>query len=102
MFNENKLDEMSHILDHYMTLVPTVEMEGHHKLSNGSVLDFDDSRFFSVLLGGDQLTVARIRGVQALRDTHVKCVERFEGLLPVVEDWHARMTIMKVITPFAS
>ena len=65
MLNENKLDEMSQILDHYMTLVPTVEMEGHHKLPNGRVLDFDDSRFFSVLIGGDQLTVARIRGVQA-------------------------------------
>ena len=99
MFNENKLDEMR--LDHYMTLVPTVEMEGKHKLPNGSVLDFDDSRFFSILIGGDQLTVPRICGVQALRDTHAKRPDRFEGLLPDVEDWHSRMTIMKVYyTPF--
>lgn len=96
MFNENKLDEMSHILDHYMTLVPTVEIEGHHKLPNGSEIDFDDTRFFSIIFGGDQLTVARMRGVQALRDTHSKRADRFEGLIPVVEDWHARMTVMKV------
>jgi len=38
---------MSHILDHYMTLVPTVEMEGHKKLPNDSEIDFDDTRFFS-------------------------------------------------------
>ena len=40
--------------------------------------------------------MARIRGVQLLRDTHLKRVERFEGLVPVVEDWHTRMTFMIV------
>lgn len=88
---------MSHILDYYMTLVPTIEMEGHHVLPNGGVLEYDDSRFFSLFIGGDQLTVARIRGVQGLRDTEAKCVDRYEGLCPVVEDWHTRMTLMKVI-----
>ena len=58
--------------------------------------DFDDSQFHSNLFGGDQLTVARIRGVQALRDTQDKKVDRFEGLVPVIEDWHSRMTFMKV------
>ena len=96
LHNENKLDEMAKILTHYMKLVPTVEAEGHRKLPNGSVLDFDDTRFFSVLFGGDQLTVARIRGTQIHRDTHDKCVDRFEGVVPVVEDWHSRMTLMKV------
>ena len=71
---------MSHILDHYMTMVPTVEMEEHEKLANGRVLDFDDSRFFFILIGGDQLTVAHVHGVQALHDTHTKCLDRFEGL----------------------
>ncbi len=44
-----------------MTLVPSIEKEGHQVLSNGDILEYDDSRFFSVLIGGDQLTVARIR-----------------------------------------
>ena len=80
-----------------MTLVPTIEMEGHHVLPNGGVLEYDDSRFFSLFIGGDQLTVARIRGVQGLQDTEAKCVDRYEGLCPVVEDWHTRMTLMKVV-----
>ena len=96
LHNENKLDEMGKILAHYMKLVPTVEAEGHLRLPTGSVIDFDDTRFSSILFGGDQLTIARIRGTQALRDTQDKCVDRFEGLHPVVEDWHSRMTLMKV------
>ena len=87
---------MAKILTHYMKLVPTVEEEGHRQLPNGSVLDFDDTRFFSILFGGDQLTVARIRGTQIHWDTHDKRVDRFEGVVPVVEDWHSRMTLMKV------
>ena len=79
-----------------MQLVPTVEAKGHLQLPNGSVISFDDTRFFRILFGGDQVSVARIRGTQALRDTQDKCIDRFEGLIPVVEDWHSRMTLMKV------
>ena len=96
LFDENKLDEMGKILAHYMKLVPTVEATGHLQLSNGSILDFDDTRFYSILFGGDQLTVAGIRGTQALRDTQDKAVDRLEGVTAVVEEWHVRMTLMKV------
>lgn len=92
LLNENKLDEMGLILSHYMKLVPTVPAEGQFPTPNG-VLTFDDTCFFS---GGDQLTVAWIRGSQALRDTHDKPVDRLEGVIPVVEDWHTRMTLMKL------
>ena len=47
------------------------------------------------LFGGDQLTVARIRGAQILRDTQDKPVDRFEGIIPVIEDWHTRTTLLK-------
>ena len=67
-------------------------------IGNRSVIDFDDTRFFSILFGGDQLTVVRIRGTQSLCDTHDKAIHRLEGVLPVIEDWHARMTLLKVCT----
>ena len=60
------------------------------------MVEFDDTRFHSVLFGGDQLTVTRIRGTQTLRDTQDKAIDRLEGVIPVVEDWHTRMTLMKV------
>lgn len=99
MHNENKLDEMGKILDFYMKLVPTLKCEQHVSLPNGGVLDTDNTQFFSILFGGDQLTAARIRGTQALRDTHDSAVDRCEGIIPVVEDWHSRMTLMKVCAP---
>ena len=87
---------MGKILNHYMSLVPTVSAKGSLVLPNGSEEEFDDSRFHSILFGGDQLTAARIRGAQALRDTQDEKVDRFEGLTAIVEDWHARMTLLKV------
>ena len=41
------------------------------------------------LVGGDQLTVARIRGTQKIRGNSETSEQRFDGLLPVVVDWHA-------------
>ena len=62
LHNENRLDEMSKILEHFMTFVPTLPKEGEITLHNGSKVTFDDTEFFKLLLGGDQLTAARIRG----------------------------------------
>ena len=79
-----------------MELVPSNPAEGKYMMSNGTVISYDDTRFWEVLFGGDQLTVARIRGTQALRDTEETARDRLEGIIPVVEDWHTRMTFMKV------
>ena len=49
--------EMSHVLHHYMQFVPTAEADGFLVLPNGSKVPFDDTRFDTKLLGGDQLTV---------------------------------------------
>lgn len=43
--NKNKLDEMSKILEHFVTLVSTLPAEGKLVLSNGSTIDFNDIRF---------------------------------------------------------
>lgn len=96
LHNENKLDEMSKILHHLMKFVPTLPKEGSATLPNGSKLEYDDTEFFKILFGGDQLTAARIRGTQALRVTQDKAVDRLQGLLPVAEDWHARMALVDV------
>lgn len=88
---------MKHILAHYMKYVPTLSAEGILICPNGREVIYDDTRFDRKLIGGDQLTVARIRGTQYLRASEDKRVDRYEGLVPVVEDWHARMTLLKVI-----
>ena len=95
--NENKLDEMGKILDHYMTLVPFIPGEDDVLLPTGSKVTIDTTQFHPVLFGGDQLTAARIRGTQILRDTEETPVKRLEGIVPVVEDWHAGVALLKVI-----
>ena len=42
------------------------------------------------------MTVARIRGAQMIRGNSETSEERFEGLLPVAEDWHAKMCFLEV------
>ena len=60
----------------------------------------DEEIYHQILLGGDQLTVARARGSVAVRADHIAHVcsrrDRLEGLLPVVEDWHAKQCLLKV------
>ena len=53
---------MGKILEHLMTFVPTLPSEGELTLPNGSRIEFDNTSFSKILLGGDQLTVARVRG----------------------------------------
>lgn len=76
--------------------VPTRASEGQLTLPNGSTLPYDNTIFFEILLGGDQLTVARVSGVQNLRIGHETALDRLEGLIPVVEDWHARVILLEV------
>ena len=88
--------EMAKIMESLQTYVPMKKQTGTMLLTNGNILEFDDSKTFILLFGGDQLTVARARGAAALRSSHETVCDRLEGLQPVVEDWHARLTLMKV------
>ena len=74
-----------------MTLVPTLSVQQDITLPNGCTLTIDNTQFFPIVFRGDQLTVARVHGTEALRETHDSPIDRLEGVVPVVEDWHARM-----------
>ena len=53
------------------------------------------SHFKQVLFGGDQLTVERIRsGMDVMCDSHNES-QRFEGIMPTIEDWHAKQCFLK-------
>lgn len=55
-----------------------------------------EDRCYRTLFGGDQLTVCRSRSAQSARCNDDVSEERWDGLIPVTEDWHARMTLMRV------
>ena len=49
-----------------------------------------------ILLGGDQLTVARVRSAQKLRCNEFTPADRLEGLIPFSQDWHSFVACLEV------
>ena len=52
--------------------------------------------FHRLLFGGDQLTAKRARAGVRIRNNSTNSVDRLEGLLPVAEDWHAKVVFLEV------
>ena len=69
--------------------VPTISKLLEIEVSEGSTVTAKAAHFHNVLFGGDQLTVARARGAQHVRENSVDGVGRLDGLVPVCEDWRA-------------
>ena len=81
-------------LHEYVPSKPVIE--SFSLFAGESDVEFDDKIFHQILLGGDQLTIARACGsIDALQD-HITWRELLEGLLPVIEDWHAKQCLLKV------
>ena len=94
--NENKVDEMSRIMDELHKYVPAKDIHCQNILPNGETDEETTEKLYQVLFGGDQLTVARARSAIGMRRTHDSNKEKLQGLIPVVEDWHARVTLLQV------
>ena len=86
--NENVVNEMMYIMEELqekyvpMHIIDTSELncECLHK----------------IVIGGDQLTVTRCRAAQIGRRNEVHPTKHLRGLLPVVEDWHAKQCFLEV------
>ena len=63
---------------------------------SGEYVTLNEQCIHSILFGGDQLTAARARGSQLIRRNSEIPSERLEGLHPVAEDWHTKVTVLKV------
>uniref|UniRef100_A0A1X7VUI6 DUF6589 domain-containing protein n=1 Tax=Amphimedon queenslandica TaxID=400682 RepID=A0A1X7VUI6_AMPQE len=95
--NENKIDEMSKILDELHKYVPAKEVSSQNTLPNGESEEVTDDKLYQILIGGDQLTVARARSAIGIRRNHNTNKEKLQGLIPVVEDWHARVIFVRLM-----
>lgn len=61
----------------------------------------DDYLFHKTLLGGDQLTCAHVCGCHKARTSEENDLDRLQGLVPVAEDWHAKMCLLEVCCLFS-
>ena len=96
LYNKSKGDEMIKIMSHVHQLVPVVEYKQEVNVGDGRTTSQPMSTLHPVLLGGDQLTAARIRGTQEAKFNSVPISKRFDGLTPVIEDWHTKVNILEV------
>lgn len=96
--NENEIDGMCRILERLHEYVPK-QCETEKVLLEDSVeIEYENYKFCRLVLAGDQLTSARIRGAQALRSHGDNNLEKLNGFVPATMDWHARVTLLKVHT----
>ena len=82
--NENINGEMIEIMENLHQYVPTKSVGSSREIAE------------NYLFGGDQLTCARARSAKRHRQDSATAVERLEGLLPVIEDWHTKMWLFEV------
>ena len=76
--------------------VPTISKTIHLEVEGETDTQARADYFHTVLFGGDQLTVARARCAQNIRENSLYGTEQLLGLLPVCEDWHARVVLQSV------
>ena len=95
--NENKIEDMVCIMEHLHQYVQTLRKEHRVQVSPTSEEDvIQEHKFYQVLLGGDQLTVARARSCQLGRGNSDSALSKLTGLIPVAEDWHTGVVLLVV------
>ena len=87
---------MCKILDALHEYVPSVTEKTELISDDGETITHLDYYLIRQLLGGDYLTVARANGAIGIRSNHEDAIGALKGLIPVIEDWHTRMTFMQV------
>ena len=97
MKNENKTDEMISILEHLQHYAPTLQaVDSVVDPETNEVVTITSQKTHWLLIGGDQLTVERIRGCRRTRHNADTESGKLKELIPVVEDWHSKVAKLKV------
>lgn len=81
------IDIMDEIHQYVPTWTSTKEVE---RPESSEKVEVTVDEFHHILMGGDQLTVARSRGSKRVRGNSVRARDRLEGIIPVCEDWHSK------------
>ena len=97
MKNESKNDEMICILECLQKYAPSsqkVDTVIDPETEESVPVTSQETHW--ILIGGDQLTVERIRGCRRSRHNADTIAGRLNEFIPVVEDWHSKVALLKV------
>lgn len=87
---------MAEILSHLQQYAPCVPYERQVKLTTGEVVKEKTANMHRIIVSGDQLTAARIRGAQKAKLNGVSPEKRLEALVSSFADWHTRANFLGV------
>ena len=94
-----KVAEMVDILDHHHQFVPTISQTVQVDVPNQCEKEsLKVDSFHTILFHGDQLTVERMRSAQSIRANSEDGTQQLKGFLPVVADWHTKVSFLGVST----
>ena len=88
------IEIVGHIQSNYVPL--TVTEKSATIASTGEEVPLTKTRCHQVLLGGDQLTVARARSAIRSVGNSDSSSQKLSGVMPVVEDLHVKLTLLSV------
>lgn len=97
--SETSHAEMIEILEDLHQYVPRVSSTSEKSVTvdgTEEVSSIFQDTFHKILLGGDQLTAARVRGAKKVRSDSERPLHRLEGLEAACEDWHAKGVLLGV------
>ena len=94
--DENKGNEMVDIMSHLHQYVPAISSTQEVTISTGETVLEERTVLHPILVGGDQLTVARARAAIKCKVNSQTAVKKLTGIVPVVEDWHAKANFLGV------
>ena len=90
----NKSDDMVHIMEQLHNYVPAKRYyEDLPNEDSEEVVQIPKAVIHPILFGGDQLTAVRARGAMSAK---VNSCSRFDGLIPIAEDWHTKLNFLGV------
>jgi len=89
---------MVDIMSHLHQYVPVVTSTQEIMTSTGETVQKENSVLHPILVGGDQLTVARARAAIKAKVNSETAAKQLSGIVPVIEDWHAKANFLGVST----
>lgn len=96
--NENIIEEMVAIMESLHNYVPHVRKTSSVPIpgKSGEYEEVHHDYFHQILFGGDQVTKVRAEGAQRMRSNSEDETDKLSGLIPVIEDWHAKQCLAGV------
>ena len=93
--NEKIYEDMIDILGEYKKCIPSKVVSLKEHIPGSDITE--DRAYITTLVGGDYLSVAQAHCAQYIWRTSELAMHRLDGILPVAEDWHAKVCLLEVL-----